>query len=281
VDVIMATAGIIIPLQKLFLACNCNDGYLLDLSDNKTCRPCVIRAVCTYGSSIIQGMTLNVSQTQIGNILISQASTSLSSTSISDLNVVSSNITVLKGSILLVGGDLDSSSSQFNIDSSSVIISGNAEFQDTVLRFSGQTNITINGCLNLDNITIDVEEQNVTSEAKNITLFSFKDNNCTYFSQLKFTTEDSLSCKKTSITPTVYKTSVVVTLLEDSSGCDVNAPSETIGIPKWALITISTVLAVIFLVIVVVVAVFASEKLRETVMPFRDIIPEYHHHSKV
>jgi hypothetical protein len=236
--------------------------------------------VCTYGSSTIQGTTLNVAQTQIGNLLISKSSTSLSSTSISDLNVVSSNITILKGSILLVGGDLDSTSSQFNIDSSSIVINGNAEFQDTVIRFTGHTNLTVNGCLNLDNITIDFEGQNITSEAKNITLFSFKDNNCTHFTKLKYTVDNSLDCMKTTITPTVYKTSVVVTLLEDSSGCDASTPVES-TIPLWALIAISTVIGVIFLVVVVVVVVFASQKLRDTVMPFRDIIPEYHHHSKV
>jgi len=78
-------------------------------------------------------------------------------------------------------------------------------------------------------------------------------------------------CAVTTATPIVYKTSIVVTLNQDNSGCT----SDTL-FPIWAIITISAVGGVLFLVILLLVVILATPKLRESIFPYRDVPPEYH-----
>jgi len=259
-----------------FTGCICNDGYLSDLADPWICHSCADQNICSYGGYVVTGGSLGFSKTQIGNLLVSSTNLSLSSTQTSDLNIVGSTVSIVNGSYVYIGGNLDSESSSLDLQQSSIYVDGNAYFYDTVLKYSSQSNITVNGCLNLNNITFDLTSISSTDKSQNITVLTFASNNCSnVLTNIKIMSDDSTDCPKISAIPMIYKDSVVIAIQKDlSSQCSTTTSNQdnSFGpLPFWGFIALVCLGGLLFFVVIFLVIGMCVPSCSRRLLPFRGV----------
>jgi len=167
------------------------------------------------------------------------------------------------GTLLNIYGNFYSMSSELDISNGNIYISGDVNLLNSILKMTAQSNLTINGCITLNNITIDLDTSSYTSnEPVNITLFTFSET-CQVLPDFNL---KSNSDECTVTTHSVYKNTVIVTILKDSR-C--NSPNTVDLSNRWIIITIATMLGLIFLIIVAVIVISAVPSLKERIFPFR------------
>jgi hypothetical protein len=229
--------------------------------------------MCPFGSYIISSSTkLVVSNVDIGSLIISSSEIFLSSTTTSDLEVDQSTVNFIDGSLIYINGNLYTGSSVLNLDHTNIIIEGNAYLLNTTLKLSSNSSFSIGGCMNINNITIDLDvDATAVIAEQNLTLFTFNSDNCKSSPTFNVITFVNSDCVRATAVPNVHKNSVVVTLREEQICTQV----EESTMPYWARITLYTLSALIGAIIIALLVVLIVPSMRHQLFPFRDQVPDY------
>jgi len=164
-------------------------------------------------------------------------------------------------------------SSIIDLSNGSVSVDGNAYLSNTTIRISSNSTLLISGCLNLNNLTVDLDYSSYnTDQTTNLTLFTFAAN-CPPLSNFHIDADSSDNCIRTTATSNVMKNSVVVTLIKDNLLCQSQTTSTTL--PYWAMITIISLSVLVVVMALVIILGQIIPVLRVQLFPFRDQVPDY------
>jgi hypothetical protein len=195
-----------------------------------------------------------------GGLYISNSLINLTTISIKDINIQTSDFNVLSNHNLSVDGNLKTGYSYIETNSGSFVqITGNVIVTNAIWTISSSSNINITGCLTMDNVTINVYDDG--SGNRDLITYNVSCSSNIDISAINVYSDSTDDCTETTVT--THQNNFVMTISLEKT----KKSNFCLKLPLWIIILIS--LASVIVLSVLIVIILSCSSLSKEVFPFR------------